>query len=90
MCYTERDAMIDHIFLLENDSENVPITAPYSFVDQLNTARRFMWNKATKTSALWIQHHIFLSDVLLWWFLLVSTSQKRSTIASSSVLRVKS
>ncbi len=27
----------------------VPTTAPYNFVDQLNTARRFIWNKATKS-----------------------------------------
>ena len=29
-------------------SGKVPTTAPYNFVNQLNTAGRFMWNKATK------------------------------------------
>ena len=35
--------------LLPQDGfRKVPTTAPYNFVDQLNTARRFIWNKATK------------------------------------------
>ena len=34
--------------LPQDGSRKVPTTAPYNFVDQLNTARRFIWNKATK------------------------------------------
>ena len=34
--------------LPQDGSRKVQTTAPYNFVDQLNTARRFIWNKATK------------------------------------------
>lgn len=34
--------------LPQDGSRKVPTTAPYTFVNQLNTARRLMWNKATK------------------------------------------
>jgi transposase len=48
------------LFLLPQDgSQKVPTTALCSFVNQLNTARRFMWNKVTRQSVLWVQHHIF-------------------------------
>lgn len=36
------------MLLPQDGSGKVPTTAPYTFVNQLNTARRFMWNKATK------------------------------------------
>lgn len=39
---------IGEFYLLQDGFRKVPTTAPYSFVDQLNTARRFMWNKAAK------------------------------------------
>ena len=34
-----------------------PTTALCSFVDQLDTARRFMLNKVTRQGVLWMQHH---------------------------------
>ena len=33
--------------LPQDGSRKVPTTAPYNFVNQLDTARRFMWNKVT-------------------------------------------
>jgi transposase len=45
------------IILPQDGSGKVPTTALCSFVNQLNTARRFMWNKVTRQSVLWIQHH---------------------------------
>ena len=44
--------------LPQDGSRKVPTAVPYAFVDQLNTARRFIWNKATKVRLLWMQHHI--------------------------------
>src|SRR5699024_7535086 len=77
--------------LPQDGSRKVPTTAPYNFVDQLNTARRFMWNKATKVRCtVDAASHIYRWRYLLWWFLLASMSQKISTIALSSVPRAKS
>src|SRR5699024_8444459 len=39
---------IGALLLPQDGSGKVPTTAPYNFVNQLNTARWFMWNKATK------------------------------------------
>ena len=50
ICYTVRDAVdwfhrpTTRWFLKGSDH------SPCKFVDQLNTARRFMWNKATRRS----------------------------------------
>ena len=38
-------------------SMEAPTTALCRFVDQLDTARRFMLNEATRQSVLWMQHH---------------------------------
>ena len=47
-------------FLPQDGSRKVPTIAPYNFVNQLNTARRFMWNKATKVRrTVDVQHNIF-------------------------------
>jgi transposase len=50
---------IGETLLPPDGSRKVPTTALCSFVNQLNTARRFMWNKVTKQSVLWMQHHNF-------------------------------
>ena len=39
--------------LPQDGSGKVSTTAPYNFVNQLNTARRFMWNRTTKAKCLW-------------------------------------
>jgi len=76
--------------LPQDGSRKVPTTAPYNFVDQLNTARRFMWNKATKVRCtVDAASHIYRWRYLLWWFQLALMSQKTNTIALSSALRVK-
>ena len=34
-----------------------PTSALCRFINQLDIARRFMWNKVTRQSVLWMQHH---------------------------------
>jgi transposase len=45
------------VLLPEDGLRKVPTTALCSFVNQLNTARRFMWNKATRAKCSVEQHH---------------------------------
>jgi transposase len=45
--------------LPQDGFRKVPTTALCRFVNQLNTASRFIWNKVTKQSALWMQHQHF-------------------------------
>ena len=68
LCATLKGMLwIGWLLLPQDGFRKVPTTAPYHFVDQLNTARRFMWNKATKVRrTVDAASHIYRWRDLLW------------------------